>query len=53
MVHIAAVIALALLCGLWMLLQILGGGESRGASGDCAACAAKRDCEKEVASNRR
>ena len=44
--HLAAVIALALLCGLWMALQLYGGAESRGAAGECAACAAKRDCEK-------
>jgi hypothetical protein len=44
--HLAAVIALALLCGLWMLLQLYGGAESRGATGECAACASKRDCEK-------
>ena len=45
-VHLLAVIALALLCGLWMLLQLYGGAESKGAAGECAACASKRECEK-------
>ena len=44
--HLAAVIALGLLCGLWMLLQLYGGAESKGVTGECAACASKRDCEK-------
>jgi hypothetical protein len=41
-----AVIALGLMCGLWMLLQLHGGAESKGVSGECAACASKRECEK-------
>ena len=41
-----AVGALGLLCGLWMVLQLYGGPESKGAAGECAACASKRDCDK-------
>ena len=50
--HVAAVIALALLCGLWMLLQLYGGSESKGAAGECAACASRRDCEQSDAVER-
>jgi hypothetical protein len=50
--HVIAVIALALLCGLWMLLQLHGGTESKGASGECAACASKRDCERDGVAGR-
>jgi hypothetical protein len=45
-IHAVAVVALGLLCGLWMLLQLYGGAESKGTAGECAACASKRDCEK-------
>jgi hypothetical protein len=41
-----AVGGLGLLCGLWMWLQLRGGPESKGAAGECAACASKRECER-------
>jgi hypothetical protein len=44
-VHVIAVLALAVVCGLWMALQLAGGQKTPAASGRCGACAAEHECK--------
>jgi hypothetical protein len=50
-VHVIAILALAVVCGLWMTLQLAGGEETPAASGRCGACAAKDECATESEAN--
>ena len=45
-VHLAAVLGLAVLCGLWVALQLVSGERARGAQGECGACSNKHECDK-------
>jgi len=45
-VHLLAVLGLALLCGLWVVLQLAAGEKAPGAQGECGACSAKKKCAK-------
>jgi hypothetical protein len=40
--HIIAVLGLAVLCGLWVVLQLSAGEKACGADGECGACASKK-----------
>ena len=44
-VHLIAVLGLAVLCGLWVLLQLHSGERAKGAQGECGACSHKHDCD--------
>jgi hypothetical protein len=44
-VHVLAILGLALLCGLWVVLQLASGEKAPGAQGECGACSHKQDCD--------
>lgn len=45
MVHVVAVVALGVLCGLWVALQLAaGGGRASGVAGKCGACREREAC---------
>ena len=44
-VHVIAVLGLALLCGVWVLVQLASGEKAHGAEGDCGACSHEKECE--------
>jgi len=44
-VHVLAILGLALICGLWVVLQLACGEKAPGAQGECGACSHKHDCE--------
>jgi hypothetical protein len=46
MVHVFAIIGLAVLCGAWVALQLAAGEKTPGADGHCGACSHKHDCER-------
>jgi hypothetical protein len=41
-IHLIAVLGLAVLCGLWVVLQLFAGEKACGADGACGACASKK-----------
>ena len=44
-VHVLAVVALGVLCGLWVALQLAAGGEeASGVAGKCGACGEREAC---------
>jgi len=45
--HFLAVLGLAALCAVWVLVQLKGGGQARGAQGECGACSHERECKED------
>jgi hypothetical protein len=40
-----AVLGLAVLCGLWVVVQLVSGERAPGAQGECGACSHKHECD--------
>jgi hypothetical protein len=46
MVHLLAIVGLAVLCGIWVVVQLSAGEKAPGAEGQCGACSQKEECDE-------